>query len=88
MTGSKARAPALACNFSCDFSSVFATGRLASGLSIAAWIRIIVPFGAGRPGRRHGPLDRGNILQEKFGQPFVIEDRPGAGGVIGTLEAV
>ena len=28
----------------------------------------------------------GSILQESFGQPFVIENRTGAGGVIGTLE--
>src|SRR5213075_1604332 len=49
-------------------------------------VRVIVPFGAG------GPADVtarqiGNILQESFGQPFVIENRTGAGGVIGTLEA-
>jgi tripartite-type tricarboxylate transporter receptor subunit TctC len=29
----------------------------------------------------------GNVLQENFGQPFVVENRTGAGGVIGTLEA-
>src|SRR6201990_3556269 len=49
-------------------------------------VKIIVPFGAG------GPADVtarqiGSILQESFGQPFVIENRTGAGGVIGTLEA-
>ncbi|MCP4618650.1 MAG: tripartite tricarboxylate transporter substrate binding protein [Bradyrhizobium sp.] len=49
-------------------------------------VRIIVPFGAG------GPADVtarqiGNILQESFGQPFVVENRTGAGGVIGTIEA-
>jgi tripartite-type tricarboxylate transporter receptor subunit TctC len=49
-------------------------------------VRVIVPFGAG------GPADVtarqiGSILQESFGQPFVIENRTGAGGVIGTLEA-
>src|SRR5262245_63488631 len=49
-------------------------------------VRIIVPFGAG------GPADvtarqLGNILQENFGQPFVVENRTGAGGVIGTVEA-
>jgi tripartite-type tricarboxylate transporter receptor subunit TctC len=48
-------------------------------------VKIIVPFGAG------GPADVtarqiGSILQENFGQPFVIENRTGAGGVIGTLE--
>src|SRR5438477_3925230 len=50
-------------------------------------VKLIVPFGAG------GPADVtarqiGNILQESFGQPFVIENRTGAGGVIGTQEAV
>ena len=50
-------------------------------------VRIIVPFGAG------GPADVtarqiGSVLQENFGQPFVVENRTGAGGVIGTLEAV
>ena len=49
-------------------------------------VKIIVPFGAG------GPADVtarqiGNILQEDFGQPFVVENRTGAGGNIGT-EAV
>ena len=49
-------------------------------------VRVIVPFGAG------GPADVtarqiGSILQENFGQPFVIENRTGAGGVIGTQEA-
>jgi tripartite-type tricarboxylate transporter receptor subunit TctC len=49
-------------------------------------VRIIVPFGPG------GPADvvarqLGNILQESFGQPFVVENRTGAGGVIGTVEA-
>ena len=49
-------------------------------------VKIIVPFGAG------GPADVtarqiGSILQESFGQPFVVENRTGAGGVIGTQEA-
>ena len=49
-------------------------------------VRIIVPFGAG------GPADVtarqiGSVLQENFGQPFVVENRTGAGGVIGTVEA-
>jgi tripartite-type tricarboxylate transporter receptor subunit TctC len=50
-------------------------------------IRIIVPFGAGGPADVAARLI-GNIWQEKFGQPVVIENRTGAGGVIGTLEAV
>ena len=48
-------------------------------------VKIIVPFGPG------GPADVtarqiGSILQENFGQPFVVENRTGAGGVIGTVE--
>ncbi|KRQ94820.1 MFS transporter [Bradyrhizobium jicamae] len=50
-------------------------------------VKVIVPFGAG------GPADVtarqiGNILQETLGQPFVVENRTGAGGVIGTQEAI
>ena len=49
-------------------------------------IRIIVPFGAGGPADVAARL-LGNALQESLKQPFVIENRPGAGAVIGTLEA-
>src|SRR5258708_26285887 len=49
-------------------------------------VRVIVPFGAG------GPADVtarqiGSILQESFRQPFLVQNRTGAGGGIGTLEA-
>lgn len=49
-------------------------------------VRIIVPFGPGGPADVAARL-LGNVLQESFGQPFVIENRTGAGGVIGTVEA-
>jgi tripartite-type tricarboxylate transporter receptor subunit TctC len=49
-------------------------------------IRIIVPFGAGGPADVAARLI-GITLQDGFGQPVVIENRPGAGGVIGTVEA-
>jgi tripartite-type tricarboxylate transporter receptor subunit TctC len=49
-------------------------------------IKIVVPFGAGGPADVTARLI-GNVLQENFGQPFVVENRTGAGGVIGTLEA-
>jgi len=48
-------------------------------------VKIIVPFGAGGPADVAARLI-GNVLQETLGQPFVIENRSGAGGVIGTLE--
>ncbi|MGA7807357.1 MAG: tripartite tricarboxylate transporter substrate binding protein [Bradyrhizobium sp.] len=49
-------------------------------------IRIIVPFGAGGPGDLAARL-LGNVLQADFGQPIVVENHTGAGGVIGTEEA-
>lgn len=49
-------------------------------------VRIVIPFGAG------GPIDTigrmlAERLQDKLGQPFIIDNRPGAGGSIG-LRAV
>jgi tripartite-type tricarboxylate transporter receptor subunit TctC len=49
-------------------------------------IRIIVPFGAGGPADVAARLI-GNVFQESLGQAVVIENRTGAGGVIGTVEA-
>jgi tripartite-type tricarboxylate transporter receptor subunit TctC len=50
-------------------------------------VRIIVPFGAGGPADVAARLI-GNSLQASFGQPFVVENHTGAGGVIGTVEVV
>src|SRR6202158_184630 len=49
-------------------------------------VKSIVPFAAGAPADVTARLI-GNVLQENFGQPFVVENRTGAGGVIGTVEA-
>ncbi len=48
-------------------------------------IRVIVPFGAG------GPTDvftraLGEELRKALGQPVILENRPGAGSIIGTTE--
>ncbi len=89
--------PKIASRFALRFASGFALAAVV--LAIEAFlagpclaqdyptrpIRIVVPFGAG------GPADvaarvLGNAMQEGFKQPFVIENRPGAGAVIGTQE--
>src|SRR5215813_14426773 len=77
----------------------FATGFLAAALLAAPLCgakaedyparpgKIIVPFGAGGPADVAARL-LGNVLQESMGQPVVVENRTGAGGVIGTQEVV
>jgi len=70
----------------CLLGAATATGALAQDYPTRP-IRLIVPFGAG------GPTDIlariiGQELSERLGQPMVIENRPGAGGNIGTQAAI
>ena len=50
-------------------------------------VRIIVPFGAGGAGDTLARIVAQH-LSESLGQPFIVEDRPGAGGIVGTQQVV
>lgn len=72
--------------------SILAAGVLASTVgpsTVAAQqypakpIRVIVPFGAGGPADVYARY-LGQQIQGSLGQPFVVENRPGAGSIIGT----
>ena len=47
-------------------------------------IRIIVPFAPGGSGDITARLV-GKYIEEKSGQPFIVENKPGANGIVGAM---
>ncbi len=66
----------------CAACSVVSSGAGAQAYP-AKSVRIVVPFAAGGPADIYARY-LGQRLQEPTGQSFVIENRPGAGSIIGT----
>jgi len=60
-----------------------ATGALAQIAYPTKPVKIIVPYSAGGPADIYARFV-GDRLQKTLGHPFVIENRPGAGAIIGT----
>jgi tripartite-type tricarboxylate transporter receptor subunit TctC len=66
---------------------IAAVAALSAPAAAQSWptkpVKIVVPFGPGGPADVYARI-LGRELSEVFGQQFVIDNRPGAGAVIGT----
>lgn len=65
------------------FGLLFSLGAVQAQTYPARPIKIIVPYGAGGPADIYARF-LGAKLADTMGQPFVVEDRPGGGSIIGT----
>jgi tripartite-type tricarboxylate transporter receptor subunit TctC len=71
--------------------ALLAIGMMAAGTDASAQsypakqVRMIVPFGAGGPADVFARI-LAQHLQEALKQNFIVENRPGAGAIIGTIE--
>ena len=71
--------------------ALLAIGLMAAGTDASAQsyptkpVRMIVPFGAGGPADVFARV-LAQHLQESLKQNFIVENRPGAGAIIGTIE--
>ncbi len=68
------------------WAAVFAHGPVSAQAYPIKPVRIIVPFGTGGGTDIQGRL-LGRKFQESMGQPFLIDNRVGAGGLIGAEQA-